>query len=84
MNCKNCDTPYTVIERNLQGLEIGFRCPRCDDEYWPYDQESPPEADMETWHERDLTCPTCHGTGQDWDLTPCGKCDGEGYLWWLT
>lgn len=30
----------------------------------------------------DNTCPFCYGTGQDWDLTPCDYCDGEGYLWW--
>ena len=29
----------------------------------------------------DNTCPFCYGTGQDWDLTPCDYCDGEGYLW---
>jgi DnaJ-class molecular chaperone len=32
------------------------------------------------------TCPNCHGTGgepYDDGITPCEKCDGEGYLWWL-
>ena len=28
-------------------------------------------------------CDRCSGTGQDWDLSECSKCDGIGYLWWL-
>lgn len=29
-----------------------------------------------------FTCSACAGTGQDWDLTPCQECDGEGFYYW--
>lgn len=36
------------------------------------------------WHrDADTTCQACAGTGQDWDLTPCPECDGEGFYYWL-
>lgn len=35
--------------------------------------------------EPDRTCQYCSGTGGNpWDdgITPCQKCNGEGYEWW--
>jgi predicted nucleic acid-binding Zn-ribbon protein len=49
MNCFNCGTPYQEIEQEaIMGvlLTIGYRCPVCGDEYWPYDQETPPEVEI--------------------------------------
>jgi hypothetical protein len=46
-----------------------------DDDWWEYDDSQ----------ERDLTCRACSGTGGDpWNdgITPCERCDGEGYQWW--
>jgi hypothetical protein len=48
MNCQNCGASMDVLERLPQsGLIIAYRCPRCGDEYWPYDVVLPPEAHME-------------------------------------
>lgn len=35
--CLNCDNPMTIIEVNVQGLPVGWRCEACGDEHWPYD-----------------------------------------------
>lgn len=50
------------------------------------------EAEEQQWFEEneegglyddhDHTCQACNGTGQDWDLTPCQECDGEGFYYW--
>lgn len=51
-----------------------------DDDYFNY-MSAEHDTD-DDWHEIPI-CKFCHGTGQDWDLTPCIKCDGEGYMYWL-
>lgn len=46
--CQNCGAWTDVLERlPTSGLVIAWRCPRCGDEYRPFDVDLPPEAHME-------------------------------------
>lgn len=54
-----------------------------DDEPWNDDDEDL-DINYADWVDSEQPlCEHCSGTGQDWDLTPCPFCDGEGYKWWL-
>lgn len=56
-------------------------CAACHDEL--LEEAAADEADdFEDDVFMQFTCSACAGTGQDWDLTPCQECDGEGFYYW--
>lgn len=58
--------------------------PMFQDEPYEPGHDGNPFATDDGWEGDEIPiCEYCHGTGQDWDLTPCGECDGEGYQYWL-
>lgn len=71
------DEPYEP------GQYKGVRCPTCGA---PNDLCSCGDEDFGEYEEPDYTCEYCSGTGgEPYDdfCTPCPKCDGMGYYWWL-
>lgn len=77
------DEPVGSCPRCFVDLDDGSEvCATCREELLAEAAEYQADDDFDDDEVMQFTCSACAGTGQDWDLTPCQECDGEGFYYW--